>query len=361
MKLSTYLLLLTLFVVVVSLSLGHENHVNSTVNQEDQKDKVEVRTSRDVEVVGDDKVDRDNDNDNDDDDAAEAEAEDEDEDEDDVDDDEDEDGDEVNEENGEEVSDEVEDKEVMDAVVEYCKTSNNSEVVSDLFGNKIRLENNRTFIVPLQQRNQARFLGLGLLTIKALVLGPLIGLTIKAALIRGLMWAIGAYLLHLFFPALLSALGLGTGLVGFARSLQPNYAQMILPHLANIPSNLQNSLPTSVNHFVKQYSRVLQPVVESIRSIPEGHCRFRAVCETANYIIRNTQFMSRSLQRISATIYLNFGTEYSKAWLDGIVQSDCSLRYSQCPQSPFSMVASELAEAFRPRPVGGGLAATTTY
>lgn len=231
------------------------------------------------------------------------------------------------------------------------ESSNSSaaKVVTDLFGNKIKLENNRTFLMP--QRSQARFLGLGLLTMKAIILGPLIGLTIKAALIRGLFWAVGAYLLHLFFPSLLSALGLGTGLVGFAaRQLQPDYGQLLFPHLANIPTNLRSALPTSINRLVTQYARVFQPVVESIRSIPEGHCRFRAVCETASYLIRNTQFMSRSLQRISATVYLNFGTEYSKAWLDGIVQSDCAVKYAQCPTSPFSMVASRMAEAVRPRP-----------
>lgn len=219
-----------------------------------------------------------------------------------------------------------------------------SRIVTDIFGNKIKLENNRTILVS---QNKAR--DLGLLTIKAIILGPLIGLTIKAALIRGLLWAVGAYLLHLFFPALLTSLGLGTGLVGFARQLQPDYAQMLLPHLADIPSNLQNVLPNSLNRLVSQYRRVFQPVVEAIRSIPEGHCRYRAVCETANHLIRNTQFMSNSLQRLSATVYLNFGTEYSKAWLDGIVNSDCAVKYAQCESSPFSMVAARLADALRPK------------
>lgn len=210
--------------------------------------------------------------------------------------------------------------------------------VTDIFGNKMKLDNNRTILVA---QNKAR--DLGLLTIKAILLGPLIGLTIKAALIRGLFWAVGAYFLHLFFPGLLGALGLGTGLVGFARQLQPDYAQMLMPHLMD----LQNSLPGPLMRMISQYKQVFQPVIEAIRSIPEGHCRFRAVCETANYLVRNTRFMSNTLQRLSATVYLNFGTEYSKAWLDGVVQSDCAVKYAQCTSSPFSTIANRVGEALR--------------
>lgn len=96
--------------------------------------------------------------------------------------------------------------------------------VYDILGNQLKFENNKTVIVL---QNKAR--DLGLLTLKAIILGPLIGLTLKAALIRGLLWAVGAYFMHLFFPSLLSTLGLGTGLVGFARhAQQPDYTQMII-------------------------------------------------------------------------------------------------------------------------------------
>lgn len=96
--------------------------------------------------------------------------------------------------------------------------------VYDILGNQFKIEGNRTVIVL---QNKAR--DLGLLTIKAILLGPLIGLTLKAALIRGLLWAVGAYFMHLFFPSLLGTLGLGTGLVGFARSGQaPDYSQMLI-------------------------------------------------------------------------------------------------------------------------------------
>lgn len=220
----------------------------------------------------------------------------------------------------------------------FKRAADEVKFVSDIFGNKMKLDNNRTILVA---QNKAR--DLGLLTLKAILLGPLIGLTIKAAIIRGLLWAVGAYLLHLFFPGLLAALGLGTGLVGFARQLQPDYTQMLIPHLAD----LQNSLPAPIKGHISQYKQVFQPVVEAIKSIPEGHCRFRAVCETGNYVVRNTRFMSSSLQRLSATVYLNFGTEYSKAWLDGVVQSDCASKYAQCTSSPFSMIANRVGEALR--------------
>jgi hypothetical protein len=193
-------------------------------------------------------------------------------------------------------------------------------------------------------RNKRR--DLGMLALKAILLGPLIGLTIKAALIRGLIWAVLAYGLHLVFPALLSSLGLGTGLVGFARQLKPNYNQMLVSYFVN----LIQTLPASMGGISGQYRQLIVPVVESIRAIPEGHCRYRAVCETASQLIRNSRSMSTSLQRISATIYMNFGNDYSRAWLDGIVQSDCAEKYAQCTTSPFSMVAARLAQTIGASP-----------
>lgn len=192
-----------------------------------------------------------------------------------------------------------------------------------------------------ERQLQSQKRDLGMIAIKALLLGPLIGLTIKAALVRGLVWALVAYGLHLFFPALLSSLGLGSGLVGFARQLRPDYSQV----LANYLGNLQLPMPNSLSQVTKQYRQVLGPLVESIRSIPEGHCRYRAVCETASHLVRQARSVSTTLQRISATVYMNFGTDYSKAWLDGIVQSDCAAKYAQCQASPFSMVAARLAQS----------------
>lgn len=187
---------------------------------------------------------------------------------------------------------------------------------------------------PQPPKSQRR--DLGLLALKVILLGPLIGLTIKAALVRGLIWALLAYGLHLFFPALLSSLGLGSGLVGFARQLRPDYGQMAAAYFVNLVRTLPG-----------QYNHVIAPIVDSIRAIPEGHCRYRAVCETASHLIRNARTMSTSLQRISATVFMNFGTDYSKAWLDGIVQSDCAAKYSQCAESPFSMVAARLAQTIK--------------
>lgn len=186
----------------------------------------------------------------------------------------------------------------------------------------------------IRHKSQSRVLGL--LAVKALLLGPLIGLTIKAALIRGIIWAVLAYGLHLFFPALLNSLGLGTGLVGFARQLRPDYGQIAAAYFLNLIQTLPG-----------QYNHMIAPIVESIRAIPEGHCRYRAVCETATHLIRNVRSMSSTLQRVSATVYMNFGTDYSKAWLDGIVQNDCALKYHQCATSPFSMVAARLAQTIK--------------
>lgn len=72
--------------------------------------------------------------------------------------------------------------------------------------------NKSTALAP----SSARFIGLKtfLFTIKALILGSLIGLTIKDALIRGLLWALTLYVKHLLFPNILGPL-LGTGLLGF--------------------------------------------------------------------------------------------------------------------------------------------------
>ena len=201
----------------------------------------------------------------------------------------------------------------------------------------------RALILPSSARGVAKSSArtLDLLFIKALLLGPIIGLTLKAAFVRGLVWAVLAYGAHLFFPSLLSGLGLGSGLVGFARQLRPDYSHVLATYL----SQLRLPTPGSFNQMARQYQQVLSPVVDSIRAIPEGHCRFRAVCETASHLARQARSMSSSLQRISATMYMNFGTDYSKAWLDGVVQSDCAAKYNQCLVSPFSMVAARLAPA----------------
>lgn len=140
-----------------------------------------------------------------------------------------EDEEEIDSEEGEE--DEFENDEADDGPTTAIQPQENRTGMrawTDMFGNQLKVDENRTTLVI---QNKAR--DLGLLTLKAIILGPLIGLTIKAALIRGLLWAIGAYLLHLFFPTLLSTLGLGTGLVGFARQMQPSFAEMVLPQLAN--------------------------------------------------------------------------------------------------------------------------------
>lgn len=84
------------------------------------------------------------------------------------------------------------------------------------------------------------------LTLKALILGPLIGITLGKAMLRGLLWAIAAYALHLFFPGLLGVLGLGTGLVGFARQMRPDYAQFIVHTLINLHDEYHR-LPPQAN------------------------------------------------------------------------------------------------------------------
>lgn len=275
--------------------------------------------------------------------------------------------DEDNEDDGEDEDDEDEgedDEEGEDEEVEVdsaaaatlekgiTRATRDDKIVTDMLGTKIRVGNDRTTVVG---KNKARTLEL--LALKAIILGPLIGLTIKAALIRGIIYALGAYALHLFAPALLGSLGLGTGLVGFARQLQPNYQQMLAPQL----HRLQATLPHSFTRLASQYQQVLAPIIESIRSIPEGHCRYRAVCETSYQLIRNARSMSNTLQRISATVYSNFGSDYSKAWLDGIVQSDCAAKYPQCNSSPFSMVAARLAQALGARGALPGAQAGAQY
>lgn len=217
--------------------------------------------------------------------------------------------------------------------------TDDSVTVEDLFGNLVKVEKNRVAVVGSSARD------LGMFALKAMLLGPLIGVTLKGALIRGLIWAMITYGLHLVWPALLLKLGLGSGLVGFARQLQPEYAQLLMPHLVNLPATIQQLLPKSVTQMTNQYIRAFSPLLDSISTIPDEACRHRAVCEAADHLIRNSPYMSNSLQRVSATVYVNFGSEYSKAWLDGIVQSDCGAKYAQCVTSPFSNMASKLAES----------------
>lgn len=92
-----------------------------------------------------------------------------------------------------------------------------------------------------------------LFTLKALILGPLIGLTLGKALLRGLLWAIVAYAMHLFFPGILSVLGLGTGLVGFARQMRPDYAQLIVHTLINLHDEFHRLPPVPINQAPNHY------------------------------------------------------------------------------------------------------------
>lgn len=208
--------------------------------------------------------------------------------------------------------------------------------IEDYFGDLVTLDHNRTIV---GHKSQARF---GPLTITALILGPIVGITLKHALIRGLIWAVGAWLLHLFFPSLLSSLGLGTGLVGMRQATRPEYLAMILPQLLNIPQTLSSRLPGPMRRIYAQYMQAMLPVVDYIRSIPEGPCRHRAVCELGSLIAQQSKLYNSTLRKISATIYINFGTDYSKAWLDGIVNSNCAAKYAMCSESPLAAVTTHL-------------------
>lgn len=225
----------------------------------------------------------------------------------------------------------------------YTSKDNLTDIeIEDYFGDIVKLNADRTSIVS---KPTAR---VGLLTLKALILGPLIGITIKGAIIRGLVWAIGAYFVHLFFPALLSSLGLGSGLVGFARQLQPDYINILLPQLINMPETVGRTLPQPVQRMYWQYARALMPVIEYIRQIPEGACRYRAVCELSSLVSQNARRFGTTLKRLSATIYVNFGTDYSKAWLDGIVKSNCAAKYAQCVESPLATITTRLHGVLHP-------------
>lgn len=100
-----------------------------------------------------------------------------------------------------------------------------------------------------------RDLGL-MFALKALILGPLIGLTLGKALLRGLIWALLAYAVHLFVPGILSVVGLGSGLVGFARQMRPDYAQMIVHTLINLHDEFHRLPPVPINdanHINRHY------------------------------------------------------------------------------------------------------------
>lgn len=107
--------------------------------------------------------------------------------------------------------------------------------------------------VALAKGGQSQPRDLGMLALKALILGPLIGLTLGKALLRGLIWALVAYALHLFFPGLLSLLGLGTGLVGFARQMRPDYAQMVVHTLINLHDEFHRLPPSQDAQVVSSF------------------------------------------------------------------------------------------------------------
>jgi len=73
-------------------------------------------------------------------------------------------------------------------------------------------------------------------------------------------------------------------------------------------------------------------------------CQYRAVCETSQYIVAKLPASSSSLFSLSnpslGLLSLWSSNPYFHAWVSGMLNQNCGLLYSGCPQSPFSQTSS---------------------
>jgi hypothetical protein len=100
----------------------------------------------------------------------------------------------------------------------------------------------------------------------------------------------------------------------------------------------------TVNPFDFNYEYITRSLSEATESIagflqiPEPDCRYRAVCETATYIATKVPLINEWAKKVSGAFFLNLANPYSKAWINGMMQIDCTTTYVQCVESPYKTI-----------------------
>jgi len=170
--------------------------------------------------------------------------------------------------------------------------------------------------------HQARGFGFGLLSI---ILSPLAflaalslpGLIKVGLLLSGLVWFV-----FNFFPSIGSLFGFGLPLA--------RQANLVYENLHNYGSTLASYGGNLSNQTLAQLN------------LTTPDCRQRAICDTSYYLANTLPSVNSYLTSVSNIFLLNMQSQYSQAWLNGMMKRDCGSLYSGCPKSPFKSISERL-------------------
>jgi len=141
-------------------------------------------------------------------------------------------------------------------------------------------------------------------------------LSVTTAIKIGFLYSISVWLLSVIYPKLLNIIGLKTGLV----------------NLRSVRSTL---MPPIDLEAMSETMRTIPEKLLAYLDIPEEECRYRAVCESATYISTKFPLINDWVKKISGALFLNIANPYSRAWINGMMQIDCTATYVTCSESPF--------------------------
>jgi len=177
----------------------------------------------------------------------------------------------------------------------------------------------------------------GLLSILLSPLAFLAALSLPGLIKISLLLVALVWFVFNFFPTL-------GGLFGFGLPLarQANLVYENLHHygstLASYGGNLSNQTLAQLN-------------------LTTPDCRQRAICDTSYYLANHLPSVNSYLTSVSNIFLLNMQSQYSQAWLNGMMKRDCGSLYSGCPKSPFKSI-SERLRATASQYTADGLAST---
>jgi len=138
----------------------------------------------------------------------------------------------------------------------------------------------------------------------------------------GILYSVSVWLLSILFPKLFAAIGLNNGLVSLRSARSPLMPEIDFEAIAETVKMLPEKLMAYLN-------------------IPEEECRYRAVCESATFIVTKIPLINDWVKKMSGALFLNIANPYSKAWINGMMQTDCAIPYAKCKESPFRSIVNK--------------------
>jgi len=92
--------------------------------------------------------------------------------------------------------------------------------------------------------------------------------------------------------------------------------------------------------YIQKSLSSLTERTSSFLQVPEPDCRYRAVCEAATYVATKVPLINEWAKKVSGAFFLNLANPYSKAWINGMMQIDCTATYDKCVESPFRTIVN---------------------